>query len=64
MAFLAIGCGIHDITGIAKGCDQLAVNVGIVLNNVRDVMPYYYNYEHYGYISDDEPHTVVSGDKA
>jgi capsular exopolysaccharide synthesis family protein len=37
---------------------------GLVVNNVQDVMPYYYNYEHYGYIHEDEPQeTVVGGDR-
>jgi capsular exopolysaccharide synthesis family protein len=27
---------------------------GVVLNNVRDVMPYYYNYEYYGYSAEEE----------
>jgi capsular exopolysaccharide synthesis family protein len=29
---------------------------GLVLNNIRDVMPHYFNYEHYGYAADGQAH--------
>jgi capsular exopolysaccharide synthesis family protein len=32
----------------SRARDNLA---GVLLNNVRGVMPYYYNYEHYGYVA-------------